>query len=118
MIIVILVILGVMIIAAAIMALYSKDILGAIIAAGVASLLASIIYLIAGSPDVAMTEAAIGSGLTTVVFLFAWSRIKKLMKKDAIPEKDSGTAGGVSVDPNENKKEELVEKSQKGGTDA
>jgi uncharacterized MnhB-related membrane protein len=33
-------------------------------------------YLILAAPDVAMTEAAIGSGLTTVVFLYALSRMR------------------------------------------
>ncbi len=35
-----------------------------------------------GAPDVAMTEAAIGSALTTVVFLFAWSRIRAAAARD------------------------------------
>ena len=30
----------------------------------------------------AMTEAAIGSALTTVVFLFAWSRIRSIASRD------------------------------------
>ena len=32
--------------------------------------------------DVAMTEAAIGSALTTVVFLFAWFRVKHLVSEN------------------------------------
>jgi energy-converting hydrogenase B subunit D len=79
---VLLIVFGVMMIAAALVALYSKDIVGAIVAAGVVSLLASVLYLIFGAPDVAMTEAAIGSALTTVVFLFAWSRIRALAQTD------------------------------------
>lgn len=78
MILLILIILGVMMVAAAVVAIMSKDMVGSIISAGVVSLLASILYLIYGAPDVAMTEAAIGSALTTVVFLFAWYRIKHL----------------------------------------
>ena len=79
---VLLIVFGVMMIVAALVALYSKDIVGAIVAAGVVSLLASVLYLIFGAPDVAMTEAAIGSALTTVVFLFAWSRIRALAHSD------------------------------------
>lgn len=78
MILLILFVLGVMMVIAAVVAIMSKDMVGAIISAGVVSLLASILYLIYGAPDVAMTEAAIGSALTTVVFLFAWYRVKKL----------------------------------------
>ncbi len=79
--IVFLIILGVLILGGGIAALYVRDTVSAIITAGVVSLLASLIYLIAGAPDVAMTEAAIGSALTTVVFLFAWSRIKEASGK-------------------------------------
>ncbi len=68
--------LGVLMLAAAVFAVITKKVLSAIIAAGVVSLLASVIYLILAAPDVAMTEAAIGSGLTTVVFLYAYSRMK------------------------------------------
>jgi energy-converting hydrogenase B subunit D len=72
---------GVLILAGAIAALYLKDMVSAIIAAGIVSLLASVLYLVFGAPDVAMTEAAIGSALTTVVFLLAWNRIKKISEE-------------------------------------
>jgi len=48
--------------------------LGAVIAAGLASLFASVTYVILAAPDVAMTEAAIGSGLSTAIFLYALRR--------------------------------------------
>ena len=48
----------------------------AILAAGLVSLLASVLFLILAAPDVAMTEAAIGSGLTTFLFFFVLSRIR------------------------------------------
>jgi uncharacterized MnhB-related membrane protein len=78
MMVVLLIAFGVMMVSAALVALYSKDVVASIVAAGVVSLFASILYLIFGAPDVAMTEAAIGSALTTVVFLFAWSRIRSI----------------------------------------
>ena len=37
----------------------------------------SVLYLLLAAPDVAMTEAAIGSGLTTLIFLFAFRQLKK-----------------------------------------
>ncbi len=70
-------ILGIIMIVAAILAIYQKNLLSAIIAAGVISLLASVIYILLAAPDVAMTEAAIGSGLTTIVFLYALNKIKR-----------------------------------------
>jgi uncharacterized MnhB-related membrane protein len=59
---------------AAVMAVHMKSLLGAIVSVGVVSLFASIIFLILGAPDVAMTEAAIGAGLSTVIFLLALGR--------------------------------------------
>ncbi len=48
----------------------------AILAAGAVSLLASVLFLLLAAPDVAMTEAAIGSGLTTFLFFFVLGRIR------------------------------------------
>ncbi len=69
-------------IVAGIIAVHLKNLLAAIIVSGAISLLASIIYLILGSPDVAMTEASIGAGLTTIVFLFALNKARKEDKND------------------------------------
>ncbi|MCD4819811.1 MAG: DUF4040 domain-containing protein [Candidatus Cloacimonetes bacterium] len=77
MITIIVIVLGLIMIIAAFLAIYQKNLVAAVISAGVISLLASILYLLLAAPDVAMTEAAIGSGLTTVVFLYAISKIKK-----------------------------------------
>jgi energy-converting hydrogenase B subunit D len=49
----------------------------AILAAGSVSLFASIVFLLLASPDVAMTEAAIGSGLTTFLFFFVLGRVRE-----------------------------------------
>jgi uncharacterized MnhB-related membrane protein len=62
----------------AIMATRGKRSLGiSILAAGLASLLASVMFLLLGAPDVAMTEAAIGSGLTTFLFFFVLGRVRR-----------------------------------------
>ncbi len=55
----------------AIYAVETKDLLASVIAAGFVSLVASIVYLYLQAPDVAMTEAAIGAGLTTLIFIIA-----------------------------------------------
>lgn len=49
----------------------------AILAAGAVSLFASIMFLLLAAPDVAMTEAAIGSGLTTFLFFFVLGRVRR-----------------------------------------
>lgn len=62
----------------AIMAVRGKRSLGiSILAAGLVSLLASVMFLLLGAPDVAMTEAAIGSGLTTFLFFFVLGRVRR-----------------------------------------
>ena len=48
----------------------------AILSAGAASLFASILFLVLAAPDVALTEAAIGSGLTTFLFFFVLGRVR------------------------------------------
>jgi len=78
---ILIIVMGLIMISAAVLALKSKKIVAAIIASGVISLLASIIYLLLAAPDVAMTEASIGSGLTTIVFLYAINRIRNLDKE-------------------------------------
>jgi uncharacterized MnhB-related membrane protein len=92
-------VLGLLMVAAAILALLHKSLVTAILSAGAVSLVASIIYLFLAAPDVAMTEAAIGSALTTVVFLFALSRLREKSsgKREAVSGgSDPGAASGVS----------------------
>lgn len=68
------ILLGVTMIAGALLAVRLKNLIAAVVAAGLVSLFASVIYVILAAPDVAMTEAAIGAGLSTVIFLFALRR--------------------------------------------
>jgi energy-converting hydrogenase B subunit D len=59
------------ILASGILAVRLKNLLAAVVSAALASLFAAVCYLLLGAPDVAMTEASIGSGLSTIIFLFA-----------------------------------------------
>ena len=69
--------LSVAMVVSAIMAIHGRRSLGiSILAAGLASLLASVMFLLLAAPDVAMTEAAIGSGLTTFLFFFVLGRVR------------------------------------------
>lgn len=63
-------------IGAAFVAIQVERISIAILAAGLVSLLASVMFLFFAAPDVAMTEAAIGSGLTTFLFFFVLGRVR------------------------------------------
>ncbi len=73
-------VLAVLIIAPAIYAVESKDLLSAAIAAGFADLTAALIFLILQAPDVAITQAAIGAGITLAVFVYAIKRTERWEK--------------------------------------
>jgi uncharacterized MnhB-related membrane protein len=75
--IIIAIILGVVSIGIGLAAIHAKKLSVAIIAAGVVSLFASVLYLLMAAPDVAMTEAAIGSGLSTLIFFYVLNKIKR-----------------------------------------
>lgn len=62
---------------AAVVAMGTKNLVSAAIMVGVVSLHVSYIFLRMNAPDVAMTEAAIGAGLTTVIFLVAIRRTEE-----------------------------------------
>ncbi len=67
----IIILMGAAMVVSAAVAMHVKDLVSSVIAVGVVSLFASILYLILQAPDVAMTEAAIGAGLSTLIFLYA-----------------------------------------------
>jgi uncharacterized MnhB-related membrane protein len=68
--------LAVAMIGAAWVTIRAKRIATAMLAAGLVSLSASVMFLFLAAPDVAMTEAAIGSGLTTFLFFFVLGRVR------------------------------------------
>ena len=57
-----------------ILAVSLRNLMAAMVSAGLASLLAAVSYVLLAAPDVAMAEAAIGSGLATLIFLYAIRR--------------------------------------------
>ncbi len=61
-------------IAAAVAAVFQRSLLSAVILVGFVSLMVAYLFLRMDAPDVAMTEAAIAAGLTTVIFLIAIRR--------------------------------------------
>jgi uncharacterized MnhB-related membrane protein len=56
------------------LAVLLDNLMAAMISAGLASLFAAVSYVLLAAPDVAMAEAAIGSGLATLIFLYAIRR--------------------------------------------
>jgi energy-converting hydrogenase B subunit D len=63
------------IVVSAVLAVCLGGLLPAMISAGLASLFASACYVLLAAPDVAMAEASIGSGLSTLLFLYTIRRI-------------------------------------------
>jgi uncharacterized MnhB-related membrane protein len=57
--------------------LFTRQRVTAVLGAGLVSLFASVLFLLLSAPDVAMTEAAIGSGLTTFLFFFVLGRMRR-----------------------------------------
>lgn len=68
-------ILSLIMVGAAIWVVLTPNLLQAIIIFAIVSLISSALFLFMNAPDVAITEAAIGAGLTTAIFLFSYRRV-------------------------------------------
>ena len=66
-----------LILIAAIAASIFNDLLNAVIASCLVSLIAAILFYFLQAPDVAMAEAAIGAALVTAIFIIAIRRTKR-----------------------------------------
>ena len=73
---ILLIVLSALALSTALVAVMTRKLVTSILAAGLVSLLASVIYLLLAAPDVAMTEAAIGSGLSTFIFFYVLRKVK------------------------------------------
>ncbi len=58
----------------------TKDLLSAVIIFSAYSLMLSVLWLILKSPDVALTEAAVGAGVTSILFIAVISKTKRYEK--------------------------------------
>ncbi len=56
----------------------TKDLLGAVIIFGAYSLIMAVLWLLLRAPDIALTEAAIGAGVTTILFIGVISRTRRM----------------------------------------
>jgi multicomponent Na+:H+ antiporter subunit B len=65
----------------AIAVICAKDLMISTILLGVFSLLMAAVYLVMGAADVAITEAAVGAGISTILFLLALSLVGHKEKK-------------------------------------
>jgi len=72
------IILPIFIVASALVAVFLKDLLSAIIALAAMSLLLSLEFFILQAPDVAIAEAGVGACLTTAIFIIAIKGTKRM----------------------------------------
>ena len=68
-------IIVIVMLASALAVLLLKDFLSALAAFSVVSLALSVLFVLARAPDVAMTEAAIGAGLSSLLFALALRKL-------------------------------------------
>jgi uncharacterized MnhB-related membrane protein len=61
----------------AIFAIEAKKLLNSVIMLSAMSLLSVILFVIMEAPDVAITEASVGAGLTTAIFLLSLRKLKR-----------------------------------------
>jgi uncharacterized MnhB-related membrane protein len=66
----------VLMIVLALVSLLVRDLLAAVILASVFSLLSCLVFYVLGAPDVALTEAAVGTGVGSVVFIWIVHRTR------------------------------------------
>lgn len=70
------IVLAVVMLAMAMVAIHHKNLKVAVIASGIISLFASVVYIFLSAPDVAITEASIGSVLTVAIFFYVLNKIR------------------------------------------
>ena len=66
----------------AVSASFSKNLLNSILIFMSYSLVMSVIWILLESPDLAITEAAVGAGITSVLFFITLKKIHAIMKSD------------------------------------
>ncbi|MCI8695240.1 hydrogenase subunit MbhD domain-containing protein [uncultured Acetatifactor sp.] len=79
----------------AIAASLSKKLLNTILIFMSYSLVMSIIWVLLESPDLAITEAAVGAGVTTVLFLVTLKKIDAIIKKESAREERTDEQEGA-----------------------
>jgi len=73
-------VLAVILIVAALFAIKQKDLILAVVGTSAVSVILSIFYYMLQAPDVALTEAAIGVALSTIIFVIAIKKTERYEK--------------------------------------
>lgn len=69
---------------------FSKNLLNSIIIFMSYSLIMSIIWILLESPDLAITEAAVGAGITSILFFVTLKKIHAMVELDKDDKKKGG----------------------------
>ena len=75
------IVVGVAMIVFGVLAINSKKLINSVIFLSIISMLAVVSFMLMRAPDVAITEAVIGSGLVTAIFVFTLYTAKKAGKQ-------------------------------------
>jgi uncharacterized MnhB-related membrane protein len=67
---------------------FSKNLLNSILIYMSYSLIISVIWVLLESPDLAITEAAVGAGVTSLLFFATLKKIQAIVKRDKKEELD------------------------------
>lgn len=81
-------ILLVFLVVCAIAVSFSKNLLNSILIFMSYSVVMSVIWLLLESPDLAITEAAVGAGVTSILFFVTLKKIEAIIKKDDKKEEE------------------------------
>jgi len=77
--------------AASVAVVMLKDLLHAVIVMAAADAVLAFVFFLLGAPDIAMTQVAVTAGLTTIIFLVAIGKTRRM-------EEHEGGAGKVHAD--------------------
>lgn len=67
---------------------FSKNLLNSILIFMSYSVVMSVIWLLLESPDLAITEAAVGAGVTSILFFVTLKKIEAIIKKEDKKEEE------------------------------
>jgi len=88
---------SILLIMMALASIFSRSLASAIILLSTLSLFTALLFVLVAAPDVAITEAAIGSALTTVVFVLALYRTRKAASADATSAKNAADESSMAL---------------------
>jgi|YelNatPaOPRAMG01_1025707.scaffolds.fasta_scaffold530335_1 uncharacterized MnhB-related membrane protein len=89
--------LSILLILMALAAVFARSLASAVIILSALSLFTSLLFIMVAAPDVAITEAAIGSALTTVIFVLALYRTRTADRADSGSPKNSADEGALAL---------------------